>query len=139
MNINNIASKYDGSTTLTELEEMQDRLDNRVEALKDLSKSVQTDNLFELPIRELLALDQEARTRIGHIKILTTKILTINEEIDEIQDKIDILENSTEYTEEEKRPKIEQLKNKIKTYEEIRKGYEKSISELKYELGESNF
>ena len=30
--IDNIASEYDGSTTLTELEEMQDRLDNRVEA-----------------------------------------------------------------------------------------------------------
>ena len=91
---------------------MQDRLDNRYEDLKYLSKSVQTDDLFELPIRELLALDKEARTRIGHIKTLTLKILSINEEIEKIQNKIDILENSTEYTEEEKRPKIEQLKIK---------------------------
>lgn len=70
--INNIASEYDESTTLTELEEMQDRLDNRVEALKYLSKSGQTDDLFERPIRELLALDEEAKSRIGHIKNLTT-------------------------------------------------------------------
>ena len=100
----------------------------------NFSKSVQTDDLFEHPIRELLALDKEARTRTGHIKTLTSKILNINEEIEEIQDKIDILENSTEYT-ERKRRKIEQLRNRIKNYKEIQEGYEKSISDLKYELG----
>ena len=118
-----------------ELINIADQVHRSIENLEHVSQSTQTDNLFELPMRELLSLDKEARTRTGHIKTLNSKMVSINQEIEEIQNKIDVLENSTEYNEAEKRPLIEQLKNKIINYEEIREGYEKNISDLKYELG----
>ena len=99
-----------------------------------ISKEIQTDGLFELPIRELLSLDREARTRSGHIKTLTTKMTTITEEIKEQQDKLDYIENSTEYNEEEKKTLMERIKDRITNYEEIRDGYQKNINDFKYEL-----
>ena len=117
-----------------ELETIADSVQSSIEDLIHISKEIQTDGLFELPIRELLSLDREARTRSGHIKTLTTKMTTINEEIKEQQDKLDYIQNSTEYNEEEKQPLMERIKDRITNYEEIRDGYQKNIDDLKYEL-----
>ena len=117
-----------------ELETIADSVQSSIEDLIHISKEIQTDDLFELPIRELLSLDREARTRSGHIKTLATKMATINEEIKEQQDKLDYIQNSTEYNEEEKQSLMERIKDRITNYEEIRDGYQKNIDDLKYEL-----
>ena len=65
--ISKLVTKTDGVTDI-ENESMVDQIYSSIEDLLYISQSVQTDNLFKLPIQELAGLNKEASTRTGYIK-----------------------------------------------------------------------
>ena len=112
------------------LENLTDMVTTNVEEILHMERDIQTDDLFEYPLRELLGLDKELKNIRGSLASEVAKKVQLDQHIEKKKGKLEEIVNDTIYTDEQR----DRVKDRMKKLADELKAREESIDILKDKL-----
>ena len=112
------------------LENLTDMVTTNVEEMLHMERDIQTDDLFEYPLREVLGLDKELKNIRGSLASEVAKKVQLEQHIEKKKGKLEEIVNDTIYTDEQR----DRVKDRMKKLAGELKAKEESIYILKGKL-----
>ena len=104
-----------------ELENLTDMVTTNVEEMIHMERDIQTGDLFEYPLREVLGLDKELKNIRGSLASEVAKKFQLEQHIEKEKGELEEIVNDTIYTDEERdrvKDRMKKLANELKVSEE---------------------